>query len=182
MAERMSGERTPSLTRRHWGELERRLETLQQINEWNGDLPILLLERCWLRLSCVGVRDLLLRLPPDISREAPELARYRDLLSAGHPSWLAQQLCWEDFGSEACRDALLRFWAAQERGNHGWTLESYIHLIDDYRRRFREQRPRPLPLLVLARADRCNRNESHRLIWLGPEDIPDDRTMRHTCA
>ena len=181
MAEPISRKLALSLTGRQWGELEQRLWELQRREQWNGDLPILLLNRCWLRLTTLRVRDLLLRLPPDISREAPELARYRELLSAGHPSWVAQQLCWDDFGSQACREALLRFWDAQDRGNNGWTLERYLHLMGEYRRRFQEQSPRPLPLMVLARADRRGRNENHRLLWLGPDDVPQDRSMRHTC-
>ena len=181
MAESIFGELVLSLTERQWVELEQRLVGLQRREQWNGDLPILLLDRCWLRLTTLRVRDLLLRLPPDISRDAPELARYRELRTTGHPSWVAQQICWDDFGAQACREALLRFWDAQDCGNSGWTLERYLHLIRDYRRRFQEQKPRTLPMLVLGRSGCRGEKENHRLLWLGPDDIPTDRSMRHTC-
>jgi hypothetical protein len=171
-----------SLTPRQWAEVERRLEGLQGATTWHGGLPVLLLERCWLRLSCAGVEELLLRLPPDSSREAPELVLYRQLIASGQPSWQAQQHCWDEFGAEACRQAQRRLWVVQDRGNHGWTLEAYLSLVRDYRRRFREERPRRLPLLVLARGDRACRDEPHRLFWLGPGEGGAEGAMRHTCA
>jgi hypothetical protein len=171
-----------NLTKRQWLEVERRLEGLQGATSWHGSLPVLLLERCWLRLSCTAVEELLLRLPPDSSREAPELVLYRQLIANGQPSWQAQQQCWDEFGAEACRQAQRRLWAAQERGNHGWTQEAYLTLVRDYRRRFLEEQPRRLPLLVLARADRACREEAHRLFWLRPGEGGSDGTMRHTCA
>lgn len=171
-----------SLTPRQWALVERNLLRMQGTSDWHGGLPLLLLERCWLRLTRVGVEELLLRLPPDGSREAPELVRYRQLLAAGHPCWLAQQECWEEFGAEACRQAQRRFWSTQEQGNHGWTLEAYFSLVRDYRRRFRQERPRPLPLLVLARSGASGRHEPHRLFWLRPGAAGVDGTMGHTCA
>jgi hypothetical protein len=169
------------LTPRQRQEVGRQLRALAGVGDWHDGLPVLLLDRCWLRLTAVPLRDLLLRLPPDASREAPELVRYRELLAAGLPSWAAQQHCWDDFGTQACREALLRFWAVQERGDRGWTLASYLSLRREYRQRFGQERPRSLPLLVLARAD-APRSEVHRLHWLGPRAAGGDRAMRHTCA
>jgi hypothetical protein len=163
-------------------EVGQRLAELQTCPSWHGGLPVLLLERCWLRLSCVAMEDLARRLPPDVSREAPELERYRQLLSIGHPGWQAQQICWEEFGAQACRQALVRYWEAQERGGQGWSLQHYLDLLRDYRRNFERQRPRPLPLLVLARAGEEHRGEAHRLFWLRPHTSEPSHPMRHTCA
>jgi hypothetical protein len=163
-------------------EAGRRLASLQHGSSWHGGLPVLLLERCWLRLSCVPVEKLALRLPPDASREAPELERYRQLLAIGHPGWQAQQICWEEFGAQACREALVRYWSAQERGRQGWTLQHYLDLLRVYRRSFEWQQPRPLPLLVLARVGEAHRSEAHRLIWLRPDVSEPSHPMRHTCA
>lgn len=137
---------------------------------WRGDLPVLLLDRCWLRLTAVAIADLAQRLPPDCSREAPELVRYRELLAQGLPPQQAQQLCWLDFGMEACRQAQQRLWQAQDRGNHGWTLACYLSLLKAYRRRLEGGSARPLPLLVLARADEPATITAHRLLWLGAGD------------
>jgi hypothetical protein len=163
-------------------EVERRLAGLQICPSWHGGVPVLLLERCWLRLSCVAVEDLARRLPPDASREAPELVRYRQLLVLGHPGWQAQQICWEEFGAQACREAQVRYWEAREQGRHGWTLQHYLDLVSTYKDSFEDQRPRALPLLVLARASQGQRSEAHRLLWLQPNGSEPSHPMRHTCA
>jgi hypothetical protein len=171
----------PAFTLRQRQQLRRCQELLQAATEWHGALPVLLLERCWLRLEAVPVQDLALRLRPEGSAEAPELVRWRELLDAGLADWQAQQHCWEEFGAEACHEALRRFWLAQQRGDHGWTLARYLELVSEYRRRFQKQRPRPLPLLILARADAPG-SEPHRLLWLEAGAVRGDQTMRHTCA
>ena len=134
-----------------------------------------------MRLEAIAVAELANRLPPDTSREAPELSRYSQLIEAGDPSWDAQHYCWQEFGAEACQQALRRFWAAKDRGNNGWTFARYIQFLADYRQRFYD-RPRPLPLLVLARPDGARSGENHGLFWLRPEVSDSNRPMRHTCA
>lgn len=171
-----------SLTPRQWVEVERRLQEVAAAPLWHGALPVLLLERCWLRLSCVGVEQLLERLPPDGSRDAPELLRWRELNAEGLPAHAAQQQCWQEFGAEACQAALHRFWRVQELGDHGWNPDSYLRLLNDYRRRFALPHPRSLPLLVLARADERDRHEPHRLHWLTATPGGSEGPMRHTCA
>jgi hypothetical protein len=162
-------------------EVQSRLALLQQEQCWHGGLPVLLLDRCWLRLDSVRIDQLASRLAPDASWEAPELGRYRELVAAGLQGWQAQQQCWQEYGSEACREALQRYWLAQERGNHGWTLERYLGLVRDYRHRFQNQDFRPLPLLVLARPGIPVASQ-HTLQWLHGGGDPARRSMRHTCA
>ncbi len=165
----------------HLQELRRALVELRGCDRWHGGLPVLLLERCWLRLSRVPVERLAQRLPPDCSQEAPELCRYRELVATGRSPWEAERLCWEDFGAEACREALRKFWAAQERGTQGWTLETYLDLLQQYRQRFAQEGPRPVPLLVLARREGPERRGRHRLLWLGPDAAEGRPSMRDTC-
>ena len=69
------------LRRAHW--------EVHRSDHWHGGLPVLLLERCWLRLSRVSVEHLAQRLPPDCSQEAPELCLYRELVAAGRSPWEA---------------------------------------------------------------------------------------------
>jgi hypothetical protein len=157
----------PLLTARQSAELNHWLDLLEATSHWHGQLPVLLLERCWLRLSVVKVEELARRLPPDSSWDAPELVRYRELVERGHAPQAAEQLCWLEFGAEACRQAQLRLWGAQERGNQGWTLESYLQLLRDYRRHFETGARRQLPLLVLARRDEGSKGSVHELVWLG---------------
>lgn len=171
------------LTPRQWRDLQAPWRALQQEPTWSDSAPVLLLDRCWLRLSIQSLGGLAAHLPPDSSGEAPELARYRQLRAAGLEGWQAQQLCWEEFGAEACREAQSRFWHSQEQGNHGWTLERYLALRAEYRRRWHQQRPRPLPLLVLAREEGGQADGSeHQLVWLCPGPDEPERPMRHTCA
>ncbi|MCP9899229.1 hypothetical protein KBZ12_00830 [Cyanobium sp. Cruz CV13-4-11] len=165
----------------HLQELRHALEELGSCDHWHGGLPVLLLERCWLRLSRVSVEHLAQRLPPDCSQEAPELCRYRELVAAGLSGWEAERVCWEDYGAEACREALRKYWSAQERGTQGWTLETYLDLLQQYRQRFALERPRPVPLLVLARREGAACLGRHRLLWLGPEAAGGRPSMRDTC-
>ncbi|MFM1811503.1 MAG: hypothetical protein RLZZ336_441 [Cyanobacteriota bacterium] len=159
---------------------------LSQASAWSGHLPVLLLNRCWLRLSVVAVERLALELPPDVSRAAPELERWRSLVEAGHPPWQAQQICWQEYGAEACHEALRRFWSAQEAHTHGWTLDRYLGLLAEYRHSFTSGSPRVLPLVVLARpvaeGSTPSAVEDHGLFWLRPDLTIVERAMRHTCA
>lgn len=175
----------PSLTASQWLQAESCLAALQSAPAWSGELPVLLLNRCWLRLTVLPVDQLARQVPPDLSRAAPELERYRQLLEAGWPAWHAQQQCWLEFGAEACQQALRRFWQAQEQPTHGWTLQRYLDFLREYRHCFASQSPRPIPLLVLARrSGSCSASasvEEHGLFWLRPGQSIDERSMRHTC-
>jgi len=159
---------------------------LSQAREWSGQLPVLLLNRCWLRLTVVPLERLALELPPDLSREAPELEHWRALVEAGHPPWQAQQLCWLEYGAEACQLALRRYWNARENHSPGWTLERYLDLVATYRQSFISGCPRLLPLIVLARPAVAGADpapvEDHGLFWLRPDLTIVERAMRHTCA
>jgi len=161
------------LTPRLQAQADRLLAQLQHESSWHGDLPVLLLDRCWLRLQVVPVQRLAQVLPPDASAEAPELVRYRALQRQGLTALEAQEQCWQEFGREACAEALRRFWLLQERGNHGWTLPAYLQLLAEYRQRLESGGNRPLPLLVLARP---GSQEAHHLSWCWPTPPP----MRHT--
>jgi hypothetical protein len=101
--------------------------------------------------------------------------RYRALQRQGLTDLEAQEQCWQEFGREACAEALRRFWLLQERGNHGWTLPAYLQLLAHYRQRLESGGARPLPLLVLARP---GSNEAHHLSWCWPTPP----LMRQTCA
>jgi hypothetical protein len=173
----------PTLTPSQRSRAEACLDAVGRASAWHGQLPVLLLNRCWLRLSVESLAGLARRLPPDASGEAPELARYRELRQRGLGGWEAQLLCWEEFGPEACREAQRRFWSAREAGNRGWTLERYLALRAEYRQRWRLERPRRLPLLVLGRegADGATGGEGeHQLLWLCPAADEPERPMRHT--
>lgn len=172
---------TALLLPRHLQEAQRQLHRLQQVRSWGGELPVLVLDRCWLRLEVVPIAELCQRLPPDASREAPELVRYRELLDRGLPALVAQQMCWDEFGALACHQAQRRFWQAGEQGLRVWTLEDFLFLLVGYRHSFANGRPRLLPLLVLAREGEALEGGRHQLHWLEPADFGEDRPMRHTC-
>ena len=113
-------------------------------------------------------------LPPDSSAEAPELSRFRQLRAEGRDGLAAQEQCWREFGRQACSEALQRFWHAQEQGNHGWTFERYLELVEQYRRHLQAPGPRPLPLLVLARQ---GSGAPHDLHWCWPSPQPIGHTF-----
>jgi hypothetical protein len=181
-----ASDQLPTLTASQKRQTEACLTQLQRASDWRGDLPVLVLNRCWLRLTVIPVERLAFELPPDPSRSAPELARYAELIEAGWLAHQAQQQCWLEFGPEAFHQALQRFWMVQERGVHVWTLERYLDVLTDYRQRFATQRPRSLPLLVLARPSGrsfCPPTvEVDGLFWLRPGLALAEPSMRHTCA
>ena len=154
-----------SLTPRLQQQTEALLAQQQLQIHWHADLPVLMLDRCWLRLQRVAVADLARVLPPDSSAEAPELVRFRELRQQGLTRLDAEELCWEEFGRLNCSQALRRFWQAQERGNHGWTFSVYLHLLERYRQQLLAEGPTPIPLLVLARQ---GSTEHHTLQWCWP--------------
>ena len=153
------------LTARHQALLHQWGQELLQAPGWRGELPVAVLEPCWLRLRRVAVQDLANQLPPDGSEAAPELVRFRQLRQAGLDDWSAQQQCWQEFGCAAFQQAQRRFWTSQDQGNHGWTLARYLDLIETYRRGLGPDGVRRLPLLVLARQGSA---EHHALFWLPP--------------
>ena len=163
------------LTPRLQHQADQLLTGLQGQQQWNPRLPVALLNRCWLQLQVVAVADLARNLPPDPSGDAPELVRFRELRRQGLDHLAAQEQCWLEFGREPCSEALQRFWRAQERGNHGWTLSRYLDLLNRYRHQLEHDGPTPLPLLVLARS---GSGEAHGVVWLWPSSP----AMRHTCA
>jgi hypothetical protein len=152
-----------ALTTRQRQGLQPLLDDLRRQQRWHGDCPVALLDRCWLRLEIVAVRHLARRLPPDATADAPELVAYRQLLAGGMAPLDAQERCWQEFGLQACQQALERFWSQQDLGNHGWTFQRYLELLQTYRQRQSRQEHRGLPLLILARADS---DEEHELVWL----------------
>lgn len=164
-----------TLTPRLQRQADTLLEQQQLQTRWHNDLPVLLLDRCWLQLQPVPVAELAQVLPPDSSAEAPELVRFRELRQQGLQHLEAQELCWQEFGRESCSEALRRFWHAQERGNHGWTFSAYLHLLERYRHLLLGEGPSPIPLLVLARSGSA---EQHRLHWCWPSSS----AVGHTCA
>ncbi|MCP9888798.1 hypothetical protein KBY96_12775 [Cyanobium sp. ATX 6A2] len=159
-------------------EQQRRLqgwsEALDAAPNWHGTLPVVLLERCWLRLQAVTVATLADAVPADTSAEAPELMRWRQLTEEGSDPWSAQLVCWQEFGAQACQQAQHRHWQQQERHCCGWTFADYLGLLRDYRRGLVGGASRRLPLLVLRRPDGEQR---HALHWLPSRHQP----MRHTC-
>jgi len=164
----------PAFSGRQRTALEQGLKTLQAAPRWHGQLPVMVLDRCWLRLRAIPVAELAQVLPPDTSAEAPELVQFRQLVQEGESAWAAEQQCWHDFGPAAWHQALQRFWSQQEQGNHAWTLQRSLELLARYRQSFEAGGARLLPLLVLARQDQ---KEPHALHWIHPDGLP----MRHTC-
>lgn len=133
-------------------------QTLAQASCWDSTLPVPVLDRSWLQLQVYSVEGVLHRYPVDSTAHAPELIRFRLLQEQGCSSSEAERHCWEEFGAEACHQALQRFWQEQQQPSWLWSLEDYLALISRYRRSFSEAR-RSLPLLVLPR--RGERQQFH---------------------
>ena len=157
-----------------------RLGLSQVLNEvrrkgtWSWTLPVLLRDRCWLRLTRIQLCQLQRHLPPNGRDEAPELMHYRLLVAEGLDPLIAQQTCWQDFGAEDCQRALQDYWQSRTIPDHGWTAKRYRQLVSLYRDNI-ERGIATVPMLVLARKQS---DEQHQLHWI-TDSTP---TMRHTCA
>ncbi len=163
-----------SLTTTQLCGLQEILERFKQQPVWSWSLPVLLHERCWLRLSHVPLHDLNQVLPADIHEEAPELASFRALVDDGLDPLAAQQRCWQDFGMEDCCRALRQYWSSRDQPGQNWTFRDYLELVSTYRTKVETGQP-AIPMVVLPRR---SQGEGHHLHWIA--DI--SPTMRHTCA
>ena len=110
------------LTRRQLQGLHNLLSDVHSSLAWSWQLPVLIRQRCWLRLEMIELGNLHRWLPPDGCEEAPELCRYRELVAQGWSPLQAQEQCWQEFGDDDCRTALQRFWASQHDRKHDWTV------------------------------------------------------------
>ncbi len=129
---------------------------------WSFDLPVLILDRCWLRLEKITLLELPTRLPPDLSHEAPEMLRYQKLIKEGKPLILAAQQCWDEYGMESFYLALRNCWLKDDIGNHGWTYKKYIKLIKTYKNNIRKSLI-TIPLIILAYHDS---RDNHKVFWI----------------
>ena len=129
---------------------------------WSWELPVLVRDRCWLRLDRIALSDLTRYLPPDGRDEAPELTHYRLLMAEGVDPLLAPQTCWQEFGMEDCQRALLAYWQSSAQTNHGWTASRYRQLVSRDRTRV-ERDITTVPMLVLARRES---EEHHQIHWI----------------
>jgi hypothetical protein len=162
------------LTPRLWRRLAPALRRVQAGGTWHGDLPVALLDRCWLRLELVAVDALPARLPPDGSEEAPELVRYRALIRSGLSAWQAELICRGEFGEEDLHRALRRYWRSLESHPCRWTMTAYLQLRQRYRQSFLGEGPRRCPLLVLPRPGGA---DGHQLTWIPART----QAIGHTC-
>lgn len=137
-------------------------EQLKQAKGWSAELPVPLLNRCWLRLDCLKVGNLLQHLPVDASGHAPELIRFQQLLSKGNSADQAERLCWEEFSEEACHLALRRYWEAQQNPLYLWSLGNYLDFLEKYRKNI-QTHCFSLPLLILPRGTEKQQLQCH---WL----------------
>ncbi len=134
---------------------------------WSFNLPVLILERSWLKLEEIVLEDLAKRLPPDNSQEAPELVRYSQLTRKGVDPLIAIQQCWNEFGIEDFHRALRKSWDWKDRGNNGWTYNKYNLLIKKYKRNVIES-IQTIPLIVIPSRES---KEEYNLSWLTAEEI-----------
>ena len=135
---------------------------VQQAEAWSWELPVLLRDRCWLRLDRLRLSQLQRFLPPDGRDEAPELVHYQHLVNEGIDPLLAQQRCWQEFGMEDCQRALRDYWQSRVEAEHGWTAKRFRQLVSLYRDRI-EEGMTTVPMLVLARKES---SEEHQIHWI----------------
>lgn len=138
------------------------LQGVRKTDCWSWELPILVRDRCWMRLDRVQLNQLKRFLPPNGRDEAPELMHYRMLMAKGIEPHLAEQACWHEFGMRDCQRALQDYWKSQDHPDHGWTAKRYRQLVSLYRDRI-ENGSTAVPMLVLARRKTA---EEHEIYWI----------------
>ena len=79
------------LTSRQRLGLQDLLVSVETTGTWSWDLPVLIRQRCWLRLEYIRLDQLHRWLPPDARGEAPELVHYRRLRVHGMTEIEAEQ-------------------------------------------------------------------------------------------
>ena len=121
-----------SLTAEHIEIFDSTLQSMLD-SSWSLSSPVFLFDRCWFRLEKFRLDELANRLPLDNSAEAPELIKYYQLLEKGHEHLMAMQECWAEFGIEEFHRAIRNYWYWQDKGNHGWTFQTYLNLLKKYK-------------------------------------------------
>lgn len=154
------------------------LQDVGKTGAWSWELPVLLRDRCWLRLDRIRLSQLMRHLPPDGRDEAPELMHYRQLIAEGIDPLLAQQTCWQEFGMEDCQRALQAYWQGRDRTNHGWSARRYRQLVSLYRDHF-ERGEATVPMLVLARRETA---EEHEIHWITATTPVKDQVDTRPCC
>ena len=144
---------------------------------WSWELPVLLRDRCWLRLDRIRLSELMRYIPPDGRDEAPELMHYQQLMAQGINPLLAQQNCWLEFGMEDCQRALHAYWQSRDRTNHGWSAQRYRQLVSIYRDQIERGLP-SVPMLILARRET---DEEHQIHWIMRTTQAKDLVNIRTC-
>ena len=135
-------------------------QSLAQAPCWCSSLPVPVLDRSWLQLQVFNVETVLQHYPVDSTAQAPELIRFRELQEQGFSCSDAERWCWDEFGADACHQALQRYWHEQQQPSWLWSLEDYLTLISRYRTSFEEEK-RALPLLVLPRREERQQFHCH---------------------
>lgn len=161
------------LTQRQRLGLQELMAAVDQTHSWSWNMPVLIRQRCWLRLDCISLGQLQRWLPPDAREEAPELVYFRKLRADGMSEVEAEQTCWQEFGMDSCQQALHRYWDSRDASTSPWTSHHFVELVTLYRRSFEVGQTR-IPMLVLPRIDSVT---GHQLHWLSISPPP----MRHTC-
>ncbi len=154
------------LSKRHAIETQSILRENQN-EDWSFDLPVLLLDRPWLKLEKLSLAELFFRIPPDFSEELPEIIFYNELIKQGKTLLTAAQECWYEFGMEDFYRALRHRWTVVDCGNNGWTYKKYIALINQYQFNI-EKAINKIPLIILAYPDS---KENHKLLWIQKDDL-----------
>ena len=150
---------------RHTIYLQKALKEIKG-KDWSWELPVFILNRCWLRLEKLKVIELKVHLPPDCSDEAPELKKYYNLIDDGLDQLLALQECWEEFGMEDFYRALRHSWNCKASKKNGWNFTEYISLVKRYKNTV-AQKKLEVPLIILGRSNEYK----HHVDWICEKSI-----------
>ncbi len=156
--------------KKHKEDLRKTLKKIKN-ESWSWQLPVFLLNRCWLRLEKIKINELALYLPLDNSAEAPELKKYNQRIISGQDSLLALQECWNEFGMEDFYRALRISWKWECIGNKGWTYQKYISFINQYKKKI-IHKELEVPIIVLGRE---SSKDNHKVRWIKDELITNNK-------
>ena len=117
------------LTQRQRLGLQELMAAVDQTHSWSWNMPVLIRQRCWLRLDCISLGQLQRWLPPDAREEAPELVYFRKLRADGMSEVEAEQTCWQEFGMDSCQQALHRYWDSRDESMSPWTSHHFLELV-----------------------------------------------------
>ena len=162
------------LTQRQRLGLQELMAAVDQTHSWSWNMPVLIRQRCWLRLDCISLGQLnSVGSPRTLGRKPLNWCISASCAPTGCRRWRPNKPAGRNSEWTAVSRPFTATGTVAMHRRQPWTSHHFLELVTLYRRSFEVGQTR-IPMLVLPRIDSVT---GHQLHWLSISPPP----MRHTC-